>query len=106
MPLARPPLHLSPAMKRWWREVLSEYVLETHHLKVLQAACEAWDRGQQAREDVARNGLTINDRWGQPKLNPCVQVERDARTAFLRAVRELDLDVEPPRELPRVAGRR
>ncbi len=102
----RPPPHLSAAARRWWREVVSTWELETHHLKVLTAVCEAWDRMNEARAAVKRHGLLIPDRFGQLRTNPAVQIERDSRTALYRGVRELDLDLEPPRELPRVRGRR
>ena len=91
-----PPAHLSRSTKTWWSEVVSTYELESHHLRVLQAACEAWDRCQQARRAVSKLGLLVLDRYGSHRINPAVNVERDARTAFLRAVRELDLDIEPP----------
>ncbi|MDZ4779594.1 MAG: P27 family phage terminase small subunit [Planctomycetia bacterium] len=105
---ADPPAHLSPEAAAWWRKVLGDFVFEAHHLKLLQAACEAWDRCQQAREQIATEGLTFNDKHGQPRAHPCVGIERDARIAFARLVRELVLDCEPPTEArpPRLAGAR
>ena len=47
--LPPPPKHLSAAAKTWWRELVGTYELEGHHLKVLRAACEAWDRLNEAR---------------------------------------------------------
>ena len=35
-------------------------------------------------------------REGGLRPHPCVGIERDARLAVARLVRELDLDVEPP----------
>ena len=32
------------------------------------------------------------------RARPEVQIERDSRIAYLRAIRELDLDVEPPKD--------
>jgi len=103
-----PPAHLSTEAQAWWRKVIGDYLLESHHLKVLQAACEAWDRCQQARDQIAVEGLTFNDKHGQPRAHPCVAIERDARIAFARLVRELALDCEPPAEVrpPRIAGAR
>jgi phage terminase small subunit len=45
-----------------------------------------------ARKAVERDGLTFRATNGDLKTNPAVSIERDARTAFARLVRELDLD--------------
>lgn len=93
----RPPAHLGDDTRRWWASVTGDYQLEPHHLRLLQLACEAWERAQQAREILARDGITaVNDR-GVTVAHPCVQIEKDARTGFARLVRELDLDTEAPR---------
>ncbi len=55
----------------------------------------AWDRAEEARDRLAKDGTYYTDRFGAPKVHPAVAVERDARLAFMRAVRELDLDGEP-----------
>jgi P27 family predicted phage terminase small subunit len=104
MPSARTPSHLRPATRRWWRSVTDDFELESHHLRLLQLACEAWDRAEQAREVLARDGLTFIDRFGQPRSRPEVAIERDSRTAFARLLRELDLDTEPPRAPGRPPG--
>jgi phage terminase small subunit len=72
------------------------YELEPHHLRLLQLAGEAWDRSQQAREALDQHGMTFDDRFGAPHARPEVAIERDARLAFARLVRELDLDVDTP----------
>ncbi|WP_448658298.1 P27 family phage terminase small subunit [Sphingomonas sp. CJ99] len=97
-----PPEHLSPDAAAWWREVLRDYTLEPHHLRLLQSAAEAWDRMQQARATLADHGaLTFTDERGVIRAHPCVAMERDARVAFARLVRELDLDAGAPAESPR-----
>ena len=93
----RPPPHLSPSARQWWANVTETYVLEPHHLRLLQLACESWDRVQQAREQLATDGLTISGREGGIRPHPCVSIERDAKLGFARLVRELDLDTEPLR---------
>jgi P27 family predicted phage terminase small subunit len=90
-----PPCHLSKDAAAWWNDVVRDFALEPHHLKLLQAACEAWDRAQLAREAVAKHGLTFEDASGNVKANPAVAIERDARTLFARLVREMNLDEEP-----------
>jgi phage terminase small subunit len=92
----KPPPHLSTRAKKWWSRVVADYELEPHHLLLLGKAAEAWDRAEEAREAVDREGLTYSDRFGQPRLRPEVAVERDSRIAFARLIRELSLDVEPP----------
>jgi P27 family predicted phage terminase small subunit len=95
--LPAPPNHLTAETAHWWRQVVSEYELQPHHLKILEAAADSWDRMAQARATVLADGLTVEGGTG-PKQHPCVAIERDARAAFARLIRELDLDepVPPP----------
>ena len=88
----KPPAHLSEEAREWWQSVTSDFDLEPHHLKLLQCAAEAWDRMTLAREAVAKDGITFRSANGDLKTNPAVSIERDARVAFARLVRELDLD--------------
>lgn len=99
-PGATAPKHLRPTTKRWWREVLDEYDLEASDLRLLTLAGEAWDRGQQAREIVDRDGMTFLDRFGQPKPRPEIAIERDSRIGFARLLRELALDIGEPDSRP------
>ena len=77
--------------------MVDTWTLESHHLMVLTTAAESWDRLQGARAVIATEGITMKTRDGY-KVHPAVQVERDSRLAFLRALRELDLDVTEPAE--------
>lgn len=96
------PEHLSADASRWWLSVVQDYDLEPHHLRLLQSAAEAWDRMQQARTALAKHGgLTFTGANGDLKAHPAIAIERDARIAFARLVRELDLDAEPPAERSR-----
>ena len=88
----KPPAHLRPATRDWWKQTLRDYVLPPHKLRVLQAACECWDRLCQATETVNKEGLTVEGREGGTRAHPAVAVERDCRIAFARLVRELGLD--------------
>ena len=92
----KPPPHLSAPTRRWFASVCNSFELEPHHLRLLALACESWDRCQQARKILDREGLTYDDRFGAPRARPEITVERDAKTSFSRLVRELDLDVAPP----------
>ena len=97
----RAPRHLKASTRRWWTAVAEQWILEEHHLRLLTLAGEAWDRGQEARAVIRREGLTCATKAGGPRLHPCVRVETDSRVAFARLLRELDLDVTPPAETKR-----
>lgn len=90
------PSHLRPSTQAWWTSVLSDFELEAHHIRLLTLAAESWDRCEQSREILDRDGLTYVDRFGSPKARPEVAIERDSRIAFARLIRELALDVEAP----------
>src|SRR5262245_4162386 len=92
-----PPGHLSPEMQTWWRAVVRDYELDQHHLKLLEAAADSWDRMVMARTTIIAEGLTVETAHGK-KQHPAVNVERDSRLGFARLLRELDLDCEPPKE--------
>jgi len=101
------PPHLRPDTAGWWLSVAADYALEPHHLRILTLAAESWDRGVEAREAIARHGCVYVDRFDQPRARPEVAMERDARIAFARLVRELALDVDAPGESnrpPRIGG--
>ena len=92
----KPPSYLKAATRDWFQHVLAEYSLEQHHFRLLVLAAEAWDRGQEARQAIKRNGITYVDRFGAPRKRPEISVEAESRIAFARILRELDLDVDPP----------
>jgi phage terminase small subunit len=100
------PQHLSAPTRAWFRSVTADYELEPHHLRLLTLACQAWDRGEEARVALAEHGTTYTDRWGAPRTRPEVAVERDCRLAFSRLVRELDLDIAATPEEARPPGLR
>lgn len=101
------PAHLSREAQRFYRQIRKDFDLgdQPEALAILQVAGESWDRLQAARAALDANGTTYTDRFGAPRTRPEVAIERDARVAFLRALRELGLGVEdadgprPPRVL-------
>jgi phage terminase small subunit len=89
------PVHLSERSAAFWREVVETYDLEIQHLE-FRRACEAMDVADQARAELAACGtLTITTRHGEVRAHPCVAIERDARLAVARLLREIDLEGEP-----------
>jgi phage terminase small subunit len=97
----KPPAHLQPPTREWFKQVIAAYDLEPHHVRLLILAAESWDRGVEARKELAAHGLTYTDRWGAPRGRPEIAVERDSRIAFARLCRELDLDADATPAAPR-----
>ena len=96
------PKHLQAETQKWWLQVVADYELEPHHIRLLTLAAESWDRGQQARRALADAGsLVFIDRFKQPHPRPECSIQRDAEISFARLLRELSLDLEPPPETPR-----
>ena len=87
------PKHLSVQARGLFEYISETFALETQDYMRLRAACEAWDRLQAARRRIAKDGDYVLDRFDQLKAHPAVAVERDARVGFLRALREMGLDV-------------
>jgi len=100
------PSHLTAATRRWFEGIAEGYELESHHLRILEMAAQAWDEYETARKAVDKHGQTFTDRYDQPRERPEVSIARQARTAFARLIRELALDVEPPASArpPRLGG--
>jgi phage terminase small subunit len=101
--LDAPPSDLSAAAQEFWRQVMGAFELERHHVVTLNLALHAWDRAEEARMIVDRDGMTVRDRFAQLRPHPMLAVERDARGQYARLMREVDLDgaaepdVRPPR---------
>ena len=99
--LHKAPEHLSAEARKWWDDVMQEYRIDDHGgLLVLQTALEAFDRMRLSQSEIARDGQTILDRFDQRKPHPLLQTERDARYAFMSALKQLNLDLEPLRDGP------
>lgn len=77
-----------------WTSLLADYDLDdAGGLSLLRAACEAFDRAQQARRLVkSTGGPLLKDRFGQVKPNPGVSIERDARAQLIAALKAMRLE--------------
>lgn len=99
--LPAPPDHLSERAAGLWVDVVEGYDLAPHQVELLQRACEASDRADEARDLLAADGLVVTDRYGQVKPHPAAAIERDSRIAEARLLRELALEPGSPEEDPR-----
>jgi P27 family predicted phage terminase small subunit len=90
-----PPRHLTAEARQLWAKLRDDYGIDdSAGLALLRAACEAFDRSQQARALIASEGLMLPDRFGAAKPHPAVAIERDSRTQLLAALRALKLSPE------------
>jgi phage terminase small subunit len=93
------PNHLAPGTKVWFNNVLADYELSEHHERLLQLAAESWDRCQEARAQLQKDGLVIESRQGI-KPHPLISVERDSANRFAMLLKQLELDVDEPKRGP------
>src|SRR5436309_5455362 len=89
------PKALSPEAKTWWKKIVSGWELDDAGFLILQSALECFDRMRQAQGILAKEGITSTDRFGQAEVHPAVLVERDAKAGLLRALRAMNLQIEP-----------
>ena|ERR1041385_28817 len=90
-----PPAGLSPLALALWQSVCAESQIDAAAAKILATLCQAYDRRQQARDAIERDGAVYNDRFGAPKISPWVAIERDSTLIMHRAFRLLGFDQEP-----------
>lgn len=61
-------------------------------LVLLRSACEAFDRLQEAKGILRREGVVVKDRFGQQRLHPATVIEREARAGMLASFKAMGLD--------------
>jgi len=90
----------------WVNELTREYLFEERHIRVLNLAAGAWDRLDDIREILGREGYQVTDRFGIAKPHPLLAEERAQKRTFAALLRELGLDLEKAGEPPRLPPRR
>jgi P27 family predicted phage terminase small subunit len=86
-----PPAHLGEIERRIWNDVIADWKGTRVSFAVLTSGLESHQLARECRETIAAEGLTIIGRDGQPKAHPLCSVERDARAAFQRAIKQLGI---------------
>ena len=102
----KPPSGLSAEAEVWRKKIIEGYeITDDAGLLILMTAMEAFDRLRECQRVLASEGLTCTDRFGQTRAHPLTAVERDSRTALLRSLKALNLDIEAPGPIGRPPGR-
>lgn len=98
-----PPSIRHPESRKLWRDIQSHYDLESFHLKLLQCACECFDRIVDCRKILDSEGLVVTDTYKRSKEHPAAGLELKNKALLARLFRELalDVDVEESRPKPR-----
>jgi hypothetical protein len=99
-----PPRPLGEHGLSLWRRVQGEYhVADAGGIELLALACEALERAEACRAQIALDGLTVEGNAGI-KEHPLLKHETANRALASRLLVRLGLDVEPVRPVGRPAG--
>jgi hypothetical protein len=103
-----PPADLSVESADWFRRIVREYgIADESGLLILAQGMRAYDRSNEARGILKKEGLTVTDRYGQTRPHPAASVETASTRNFLACMKALNLELEPVRPGPgRPPGRR
>ena len=83
--------------KRLKKKLLSEFdISDRAGLEILDRAIESFTRMKEAKAIIDREGLTYMNRFSEVREHPALNTERKARSQFLQAIKQLNLDVLPP----------
>ncbi|NLS97436.1 MAG: P27 family phage terminase small subunit [Planctomycetaceae bacterium] len=86
------PGHLSRRCQELWAEVTSGGRWSGPRLAILQAALEALDRADQARQQIAEQGLLVKtERSGMLRTNPLLRLEASSRAQAMAGFERLRL---------------
>lgn len=91
----RPPKGLSQAVREWWEEIVRRWELDQAALAILNTAAEAAETEARAIADLRRRGQIVGG-----KVNPSVGIASTAALVKLKAIRALNLDLEPLQNRP------
>ena len=97
MAVLKAPPGLSKDARAVWKTICEGWAVDEQSAVVLGVALGAYDRMQQARIMIKKEGLTITSgRSGVRHVHPAVGVEATARGQLLAAWKNLGFDVVPP----------
>jgi anthranilate phosphoribosyltransferase len=94
------PAHFSEKTRKLWKDIHQEYELEPEADELLRVALENLDLADKARELLRAEGLVVDG-----KRHPASDAVKLHDGMFLRALRQLGLDVVAPGPIGRPAGR-
>jgi phage terminase small subunit len=91
---------LKKATRAWVEQMKADYVLDEHHELMLEAAGQLWDRYEEARDIISRDGILVTSPTGVLKPHPLIATERNAVREFAALIKQLKLDGDDRETLP------
>jgi len=89
-----PNIQLTGTALELFEKVQTRWTLDAVASQLLRLACESVQRANACAQITATEGLTIKDRWGQPKSHPMALLERDHRNSAANSLQKLGLNLE------------
>ena len=78
-----------------WLRLHADYIIsDAAGVALLRNVCECFQRVNEMRRIVKKEGSIIKDRFGQSRPHPALTVERDSRAGMIAALRALRLSPE------------
>lgn len=101
MSISKAPNYFSQKARKLWASINAEYDLEDEAAELLRVALENLDLADKARELLRTEGLVVNN-----KKHPASDSVKLHDGMFMRALRQLGLDVVQPGPIGRPPGRK
>ena len=103
--MKRAPQDLGPEGRKFWKKTLSEYEISAaHDFSKLADAARCRDTIERCVKILEKDGPIFTDKNGLPRRHPAQKVLLECQAMFLRACREIGLDLisdenqRPPRQ--------
>lgn len=77
-----PPAGLSVGAEKLWNDALRDFHFNTGDFPLLESACHAWQRAEQARTALDADGLFTTSDSAMQHPHPAVRIERDSMREF------------------------
>jgi hypothetical protein len=86
-----PTKNLSLAARRHWARITRDYELTSDAAMLLETGLANWDMAQEARKLLRKEGMVLNG-----KRHPAIEIQKLGDSLFMRAMRELGLNISDP----------
>lgn len=98
--------NIRPEAKKKAKWLIEEYgISDAGGIIYLRIFADAYTAELNAQDIINRDGLSIKDRFDQIKSHPLCSIVRDARSQKMAALKALNLDLEPLRDVGRPGGK-